>query len=52
MWEELTGIKITQIVILISGEDGSREEYIRNRDDYVEELKEVIEKYNTKQNST
>ena len=46
MWEELTGIKITQIVILISGEDGSREEYIRNRDDYVEELKEVIAKYN------
>ena len=45
MWEELTGIKITQIVILISGEDGSREEYIRNRDDYVEELKEVIAKY-------
>ena len=46
MWEELTGIKVTQIVILISGEDGSREEYIRNRDDYVEELKEVIAKYN------
>jgi len=46
MWEELTGIKVTQIVILITGEDGSREEYIRNRDDYVEELKEVIAKYN------
>ena len=45
MWEELTGIKVTQIVILISGEDGSREEYIRNRDDYVEELEEVIAKY-------
>ena len=45
MWEELTGINVTQIVILISGEDGSREEYIRNRDDYVEELKEVIAKY-------
>ena len=28
------------------GEDGSREEYIRNRDDYVEELLEVIAKYN------
>ena len=45
MWEELTGIKCTQIVILITGEDGSREEYIRNRDDYVEELEEVIAKY-------
>ena len=45
MWEELTGIKVTQIVILITGEDGSREEYIRNRDDYVEELEEVIAKY-------
>ena len=46
MWEELTRIKVTQIVILISGEDGSREEYIRDRNEYVEELKEVIEKYN------
>ena len=46
MWEELTHTKIPQIVILITGEDGSREEYIRSRDDYVEELKEVIEKYN------
>jgi CRISPR/Cas system-associated exonuclease Cas4 (RecB family) len=46
MWEELTGIKVTQIVILISGEDGSRVEYIRDRDEYVEELKEIIEKYN------
>ena len=45
MWEELTGIKVTQIVILITGQDGSREEYIRNRDDYVEELEEVIAKY-------
>ena len=45
MWEELTGIKVTQIVILITGEDGSREEYIRNRDDYVEEQEEVIAKY-------
>jgi hypothetical protein len=45
MWEELTHTKIPQLVILISGEDGSREEYIRNRDDYVEELKEVVAKY-------
>ena len=42
MWEELTGKKIDQIVILITGEDGSRESYIRNRDDYVEELEEVV----------
>ena len=45
MWEELTSTKIDQIVILISGEDGSREEYIRQRDDYVDELKEVIANY-------
>jgi len=45
MWEELTTTKIDQIVILISGEDGSREEYIRQRDDYVDELKEVIANY-------
>ena len=38
MWEELTGEKIEQIVILITGEDGSRDTFIRNRNDYIEEL--------------
>jgi|TARA_Y100001936_G_scaffold95299_1_gene93708 hypothetical protein len=46
MWEEITGDKIDQIVVLITGEDGSREEYIRNKQDYIEELHRVIERFN------
>jgi len=46
MWEEITGEKIEQIVILITGEDGSRDEYIRNKQDYIEELHRVIERFN------
>ena len=42
MWEELTGEKAEQIVVLITGEDGSREAFIRNRNDYVSKLHEVI----------
>ena len=46
MWEEITGDKVDQIVVLITGEDGSREEYIRNKQDYIEELHRVIERFN------
>ena len=46
MWEEATGEKVDQIVVLITGEDGSREEYIRNKQDYIEELHKVIESFN------
>ena len=46
MWEEITGDKIDQIVVLITGEDGSREEYIRKKQDYIEELHRVIERFN------
>lgn len=42
MWEELTNEKIEQIVVLITGEDGSRDTFIRNRNDYIEELHNVI----------
>ena len=45
MWDELTGEKIEQIVILISGEDGSKEEYIKNRNDYVNRLQEILKAY-------
>ena len=45
MWEELTGESLQQIVVLISGEDGSLDEFIRDRDDYVESLHEVINLY-------
>ena len=46
MWEEITGDKVDQIVVLITGEDGSREEYIRKKQDYIEELHRVIERFN------
>ena len=46
MWEETTGEKVDQIVVLITGEDGSREEYIRNKQDYIQELHNVIESFN------
>lgn len=45
MWEELTGIKIDQIVILISGEDGSIAEFVKLTSDYVELLKNKLEMY-------
>jgi genome maintenance exonuclease 1 len=46
MWEEATGEKVDQIVVLITAEDGSREEYIRNKQDYIQELHNVIESFN------
>ena len=39
------GEKIEQIVILITGEDGSRDTFIRNRNDYIEELHNTIEAF-------
>ena len=46
MFSEITGVKIDQIVVLVSTEDGHTQEFIRNPDDYVTQLKERIEKYN------
>jgi len=45
MFEDLTGIKIPQIVILVSTEDGYSQEFVKNPDDYTVQLKERIEKY-------
>ena len=42
MWEEITGQKIDQIVILMTCEDGTREVFIRDKKDYIDELHEVI----------
>ena len=50
MWEELTGQKIEQIVVLITAEDGSLEAHIKNREDYRTELNDTIERFNNKQN--
>ena len=48
MFEELTNKKAKQIVILMTAEDGTLEEFIRDRDDYVQELYDVIERFNNR----
>lgn len=45
MWKEMTGETIEQIVILISSEDGTTQELIRNPIDYVSSLKGTIDKF-------
>ena len=45
MWQELTGMKIDQIVILISCEDGSIQEFVQKPIDHVKRLKEMIDFY-------
>jgi genome maintenance exonuclease 1 len=45
MFQEVTGKKINQIVILVSSEKNSRQEFIKTCDDYIVSLNERIEKY-------
>lgn len=45
MWEENTGEKIDQIVIVMSGEDLSQDTYIKDKAQYVERLYQVIEEF-------
>lgn len=45
MFQEVTGRKINQVVILVSSEKNTRQEFIKTCDDYVEPLNERIEKY-------
>ena len=45
MFHEVTGVKINQIVILVSSEKNSRQEFIKTCDDYVEPMNQRIEKY-------
>jgi len=45
MWEEITGEKIKQIVILISTENNSSQIFIKDPTNYMDELKERVEKY-------
>jgi len=45
MFQEVTGKKINQIVILVSSEKNTRQEFIKSCDDYFEPLNERIEKY-------
>lgn len=45
MFHEVTGRKINQVVILVSSEKNTRQEFIKSCDDYIEPLHERIEKY-------
>ena len=45
MWEELTDIPISQIVILISGEDNTVSEFIKDPKIYKDELFQTLQKY-------
>jgi len=45
MFKEVTGEKINQIVILVSSEKNTRQEFIKSCDDYIEPMNERIEKY-------
>lgn len=52
MWQELTGQKVNNIVILISCEDGGVQVFERKPIDYIKKLKECIEKYEREANAT
>ncbi|MDF2422341.1 MAG: PD-(D/E)XK nuclease family protein [Nitrosopumilus sp.] len=45
MFEEATGQKINQVVILVSSEKNTRQEFIKTCDDYVGPMAERVEKY-------
>ena len=45
-YEEVTGIPVEQVVILIAVENNEPLLYVENRDSWLEPLKEVINKYN------
>ena len=49
MFHERTGISISQVVILVLTEDGTVQEFIKNKYDYIDDLSESIEKW-SKQN--
>ena len=45
MFHERTGISISQIVILVVTEDGTVQEFIKNKYDYLDDLSEAIEEW-------
>jgi len=45
MFQEVTGRKINQLVILVSSEKNSRQEFIKTCDEYIEPMNQRIEKY-------
>ena len=46
MFEERTGQKIEQCVILVVTQDGTVQEFIKQRDDYIPLLNDAIEEWN------
>lgn len=48
MFKELTGIKVEQIVILVSSEKNTRMEFIKNPDDYLDLLEQRVDQYYSK----
>ena len=42
MYEEMTGDKVDQIVILISADDDTVMAYVEDKNDYIEQLKMVL----------
>lgn len=51
MYEELFGTPIDQIVILMAGEDGSAKAFVKEKKDYIEELKTEIKYFYDNYNS-
>lgn len=51
MWLERTKLDFQQIVIIVSGLDGSKEVFKRNRNDYVDDLKETVKLWKEQQES-
>ena len=50
MYEEMTGDKVDQIVILISADDETIIPYVEQKADHIEQLKLVIEDYRQRKN--
>lgn len=50
MWEERTGQRIKRLVILITNDEGTAQEFVEDRDDHAEALADVIRSYWDKNN--
>jgi genome maintenance exonuclease 1 len=51
MWEERTGMPITQLVTIISVDNNEPQVFIEHRDNWINSLKDTIKKYTEEQNS-
>ena len=51
MWEERTGMPITQLVTIIAVDDHPTQIFIEHRDNWVNNLKDTIEKWKDEQSS-